>query len=261
MRVWPQQRVLIFLLLAVFVLGQFSFFNVVRDQFRFLVGLPVRAANSLGARAKNVATTIIAAGTISQENARLKQQINEDKAQIAQLKSVENENATLRNDLHFSSAHPEIKLLPATVISFSPSSVDQSIIIDQGEKAGIKEGQAVVSQGFLIGKIKKVSVSTAEIWLLANRNLLTPVQLTSSRTTGLLSGGIRGLVINNIPVDTKVEKGELVVTSNLEGLYPAGIAVGVVEEIVSRKEEIFQAARISSPVNISAISQVFVASL
>lgn len=261
MRVWPQQRLLTILLLLLFVVGQFPFFNTVRDQFRFLVGLPIRAANGAVLKLKNTAGVITAANSLSQENALLRQQLNEREATVANLKSVENENAILRSDLHFSSTHPQIKLLPATVIGFSPSGIDQAVTIDQGEKSGLKEGQAVVSQGYLIGKIKRVTTSTAEVWLLANRNLLTPVQLTSSQTTGLLSGGIRGLVINDIPVDTKVEKGELVVTSSLEGLYPAGIAVGRVEEIISRQEEIFQAARISSPININALSHVFVASL
>lgn len=259
MRTWPQQRILIGLLVLLFIAGQFSFFNVVRERFRFLVGLPSRAADSAVIRINNTIGVIRAASALAQENARLQQEINQRDATIANLNNVQNENITLREDLKFSQDHPELRLLPAAVISYSPITVDQALTIDQGANAGIKEGQAVVSQGFLIGKIQRVTNLTAEVWLLANRNLLTPVRLTTSQTTGILSGGIRGTIINSIPTDTTIEKGELVVTSNLEGLYPAGIAVGRVEEIISRKEEIFQTVRVSSPINISGINQVFVA--
>lgn len=259
MRVWPEQRIIIGLLITLLVVGQFSFFNIVRDKFRQFVGLPARAANSLVVRTKNTVGVITAASRLAEENAGLHQQLNEREATIAKLRQVENENVTLRQDLRFAQTHPELRLVPAAVIGYSPISVDQSLTINVGTKNGLKEGQAVVSQGFLIGKIKHITDSTAEVWLLANRNLVTPVRLTGSQTTGILSGGIQGMVISDIPVDTKIETGELVVTSNLEGLYPAGIAIGSVQEIISRQEEIFQTVRINSPINVSGINQVFVA--
>ncbi len=110
----------------------------------------------------------------------------------------------------------------------------------------------------MIGKIKNVSNTTAEIWLLSNRSLVTPVTLTGSQVTGLLKGGIRGLVVDNIPIDTKIEVGELVVTSSLEGLYPSGIAVGRIEEVISEQEEIFIEIRISSLVNVANVRTVFI---
>jgi rod shape-determining protein MreC len=64
--------------------------------------------------------------------------------------------------------------------------------------------------------------------------------------------------VDTIPTDTKVAVGEQVVTSPLEGLYPAGLAVGTVNEIISRKEEVFITLRVSSPVNIGNLTTVFV---
>lgn len=260
MRSNPPRFWLTLALVVLFTAGQFPFFNVVRDKFRFIVGLPARASNSVVIRVKNNLALLGSINDLAGQNARLEAEVNQKNAEIARLKSVENENATLRTDLNFSRAHPEFQLVPANIIGFSPESASQVITIDLGERDGLKLEQAVVAQGFLIGKVKRLSAQTAEVWLLANRNLLTPVRLTGSQTTGILSGGIRGMVVGNIPIDTKIEAGELVVTANLEGLYPAGIAVGQVEEIISRQEEIFLSTRINTPVNIGAINQVFIVS-
>lgn len=254
----PPRFWLTVVLVLVFIAAQFPAFNAVRDQFRYAVGYPARAADAVVKRVINGLSVISTINNLAAENAQLKAVINQKDARIAELQSVQNENETLRTDLNFAKSHPELKLTPANIINYSPEAISQVVTIDLGERDGIKEDQAVVAQGFLIGKVKRISASTSEVWLLANRNLLTPVRLTGSQTTGILSGGIRGMVVTNIPIDTVIQSGELVVTANLENLYPAGIAVGKVEEIISRTEEIFLAVRISSPVNVAAVNQVFV---
>lgn len=255
----PRRRTgLIIGLALLIVLAQFAFFQPVRDRARRLIGSPAIAADSIAGRIRNSFKLLFSVSDLGKENAQLKVTLNEQTAEIARLKAVENENIELRQDLSFAQSRTDLKLTPVSVIAYSPFGSFQVLTINKGSRDGLKEEQAVVAQGFLVGKIKKVSDTTAEVWLLTNRNLLTPVQLTSSRTTGILKGGIRGLVIDNIPIDTKVEVGEQVVTSDLEGLYPSGIAVGRIEEIISRKEEIFLAARISTPINTASLSRVFV---
>lgn len=245
-------------LVVLILLLQFPIFAPVRDLARRAVGYPAKVTASFFGGVGGFFKTIGSATKLGAENAALRAEVNQKDAEIAKLKTVEGDNAKLREDLKFSASRPDLKLLPAEIITYSPLGSYQAVSINRGARDGLKEEQAVVAQGYLIGKVKSVSENTAEIWLLANRNVITPVRLTSSQTSGILKGGIRGLVVDNIPIDTKVTKDELVVTSALEGLYPAGIAVGKVEEIISRSEEIFLAARISSPINVASIAQVFV---
>lgn len=252
-RVWVVASLILLVLLA-----QFAFFAPARDLARRMLSGPAMAVSAIG---KKVSDTVALIGTIRQlakENAQLREQTVTQLAEIADLTNVKNENEQLRQDLNFSNLHPELSLLPAEIISYSPIGSYQAFTINKGSSDGIKENQAVVSSGFLIGKVKNSTESTAEVWLLTNRNLATPVILTGSQVTGILKGGIRGLVVDNVPVDTAITPGELVVSSSLEGLYPAGLAIGQVEETISQKEEIFIALRISSPVNIANVRTVFV---
>lgn len=254
-----RQRSTYYIALALLILiAQFSIFSTVRDRARRLVSGPVELLNHSGSQLHTAIVLLGSINNLSKENAGLKANNAELQATVAKLQAVQNENQQLRKDLSFSQSQPTLKMLPAEIINYSPVGSYQAITIDKGRQDGLAENQVVISNGYVIGKIKNISNSTAEVWLLANRNLLTPVLLTGSQTTGILQGDISGLVINNIPIDAKVQVGESVVTSALDNLYPAGIAVGQVEQIISKKEDIFQSVRIGTPININSLTNVFV---
>jgi rod shape-determining protein MreC len=261
MRRWLGKRsTLIALAVLILILTQFRFFNPVRDALRTVISGPAHAVSAVGARAKSAFAVLFTVHDLARENTQLKEQLIAKEAEIAKLQFAQGENEQLKKDLQFRLSRSDFNVVAANVLNYSPTNIYQTITINRGSADGIAVGQAVVSAGFLVGKIQAVSEKTAEVWLLNNRNLLTPVMLTESQTVGLLKGSIRGLVVENIPLDTKVDKGTAVVTSALEGLYPAGIAVGVVEEVISAKEEIFLTLRISSPVNPSNLTSVLVIS-
>ncbi len=259
MRRWLGRRsTLIFLAIVVLILAQFGFSRTIRDSLRSALGGPGRFISDAGGRAKSAFAVLFTVQDLARENIELKEQLLAREAEVAKLQFAQGENEQLKKDLQFRLSRSEFSMIAANVLNYSPTNIFQTITINRGESDGIKVGQAVVSGGFLIGKVQAVSARTAEVWLLNNRNLVTPVMLTESQTVGLLKGSIRGLVVENIPLDTKVDKGTAVVTSALEGLYPAGIAVGVVEEIISAKEEIFLTLRVSSPINPSNLTSVLV---
>ena len=257
-RFFARRRILVGIIIALLIIAQLGIFKPVRDVAREGVARPIRW---LGTTSTKLGTAIRLLGSInnlSRENAGLREHNTELSAQVAQLEAVQGENAKLKEDLNFQQTRPDLEMIPAQIISFSPDSGYQIFTINRGQKDGLALEQAVVSSGFLVGKIKKLSDHTAEVWQLTNRNLLTPVTLAKSQVTGILQGGVSGLVVENIPVDASVQKGEAVVTSSLEGLYPAGIAVGTVEDISSKKEEIFLTIRVSSPLNVRNLGTVFV---
>lgn len=259
MRRWLGRRsTLIVAVLLILVLAQFRFFDPVRDLLRTSISGPAQAISTLGDRARSAFSVLFTVSDLARENTVLKEQLIAKDAQIAELQYARGENDQLRRDLQFQASRADLPMISAAVVNYSPTNVYQTLTINRGSSSGIAVGQAVVSSGFLVGKVQRVSDKTSEVALLSNRSLVTPVLLTESQTVGLLKGSIRGLVVENIPLDTKAEKGTAVVTSALEGLYPAGIAVGIVEEIISAKEEIFLTLRISSPINPSNLTTVLV---
>lgn len=257
-RLLGRKTTIIVVILLVALLTRFTFFAPARDGLRTALGSPAGFLTNIGSRFSGAFKVLFAVQDLSRENSQLRSELIQREAEVAELSHARGENEQLKKDLQFQQSRPDLKLLPASIVNYSPSSLYQAVTINRGSQDGVKTGQAVVSHGFLVGKVNRVSEKTAEVWLLSNRNLITPVMLTDTQTVGLLKGSIRGLVVENIPLDTKVAKGSPVVTSSLEGVYPAGIALGHVEEIISAKEEIFLTLRIATPVNPSNLTSVFV---
>lgn len=247
---------ILFVLLLVIVLPQ-PFFQPPKDFVRNVVAFPVKISTAGAAKVSQFFRIIFSLNELSGENARLREENNQLRAEIESLKATETENQLLKRELNFKQ-NTNFNLLPAQVLQYSPSGIFQSLTIDKGSEDGLAEAQPVVSQGYLVGRVGSVSKRTAEVLLITNRGLKTPVSLSSNGVVGLLIGGIRGLVVENIPLDTPVKQGDGVVTSSLEGLYPSGIAVGEVAEVISSKEDIFLTLRITTPLNLSALTRVFV---
>jgi len=197
--------------------------------------------------------------TLAKENQKLIEENLELQSNLSVLKEAQHENEILKKELGFANAKGDLKLIPANITGRSITGFLRTIIIDRGTLDGIKDGQAVLSQGFLVGTVRSTYENSAEVALITNYNSLVPVILEDSRATGLLRGGLKGLTVEEIPLNIEVKSSEPVVTSGLGGDIPPGILIGQVGEIISHEGEIFQKATVNSPVQIYYLEFVFVA--
>lgn len=225
----------------------------------FLVAKPfVIVSNYTVDRAAMFFKNLISLNSLGRQNQKLIRENLELQSELAILKEVQHENEILKKEMGFLSNKGELKLVPANIISRSPSGYLKTIIIDRGAKDGVEQGQAIVSQGFLVGTVRNVFSGSSEVILITDNNSLVPVVLQDSRGTGLLRGGLKGLTVEDIPLNIVSKKGEQVVTSGLGGDIPPGIMVGQVEEAISYSGEIFQKVTVKSPIQIYFLEFVFV---
>jgi len=201
---------------------------------------------------------LILLGSLGQENQKLIQENLELQSQLAILKEVQHENEILKNEMGFLSRKGDLKLISANIIGRAISGYLKTIVIDRGAKDGVTIRSAVISQGFLVGTVTEIMENSSEVTLITDNNSLVPVVLQDSRGSGLLRGGLKGLTVENIPLNIPIKEGEQVVTSGLGGEIPPGILVGKVEGIVSKEGEIFQKVSVNSPIKIYFLEFVFV---
>lgn len=187
-------------------------------------------------------------------------------------KHLEDENKSLKADVvrltenvHLCSAiNSEINLsrlagfslVEGRIVGRTPGSFNQDIIVNLGQKDGIKEGAAVLSSGYLIGQVKKVDSTQSEIHLIFSHDSLIPAVLEKSRETGLVQGGLQGLSLTEIPATTQVKTQDRVLTSALGGDLPAGILIGETQEVLKEKNNLFQSVKINSPIEVSTLEIV-----
>lgn len=219
-----------------------------------------RALVAAGRKVANIAAIFSEIANLRKDNQRLSEDLIRAKVDSTKLTELEIENQELKKLLNYKEAHPEMKLISANVIGLDPTNFYDSVVIDRGSDDGIEKGMAVVLLGVLVGKIDQVMPRTSQVLLITSKDSIVQVMLESSRTAGVLKGGISGMTLENIPLDTPVAAEENVITSGLGGKLPKGLFVGKAGKEVSVKSDIFKTVEVKSEVNFSKLETLFVVS-
>ncbi|HOE74720.1 MAG TPA: rod shape-determining protein MreC [bacterium] len=178
-------------------------------------------------------------------------------AEVATLQALEKENEILRAEIDLNKQlYRAEKAISARVISRSPANFLQSYVLDVGANQGVEVGQTVTSSGYLLGQVRSVTPNTSEVILITSGRLLLPAILQNSKATGVISGGLEGLTLEEISLDTQVEEGELIFTQDIDGIVVANIPVATVSSVQARKGDIFQTIIANSPLDFTKITVV-----
>ena len=174
-----------------------------------------------------------------QTRSSLKKQLEEQSSQINSLRLMANqaeiletENSHLRKllslqqKLNFKSLAAEVVFSP-----LSPSS--QKIIINRGSADGVKSGMPIASDTGVMGQIIRVFENSSEATLLEDRDFSIPVLVERNGLRTVLFGVGRGEPLelryaNNL---ADLDVGDHLITSGIDGTYPAGIPVAIITKI------------------------------
>lgn len=193
------------------------------------------------------------------QNAELEAEIAQLQAQIIELQQQNSELEVLSALLDFARAHPENEYLSAAVIGRDPSPFLHYVIINRGSDDGLQRGMPVVSQQGLIGRIAAVTAGAASIQLITDPAVAINVVIQPSEAEASLEGSITGEInVVEIPLDTSVQPGDLVLTSGLGGSYPANIVIGQITSARSRPFDLFQSASVQPVADFSQLDIVLV---
>ena len=179
--------------------------------------------------------------------------------------TLEKEIEELKDALELNKTLTEYDPVNATVLSRNKSYWFNTMTIDKGSKQGIEENMAVITKNGFVGKITKVYRNASEVKLITSDDINFKVGV-AIRSNGIDYYGIlngydpeKGLVkISGIDKTTVINKGDVVLTSGLGEMFPAGIYVGEVEEIESDKYNLSKIISIKTKQNFSNIHYVTV---
>lgn len=144
---------------------------------------------------------------------------------------LEAENLSLRSLLNFRPPEPN-RFLTARVIADNSGAFVRSLAVNLGTLNGVADGQAVLGDQGLAGRIVQAGERSARILLLTDLNARIPVVLERSRHRGVLGGDNTDLPrLLHLPLEAEVEVGDRVVTSGHGGMFPPGLPVGVVRAV------------------------------
>jgi rod shape-determining protein MreC len=194
---------------------------------------------------------------IRAENRDLKEQIQ--KLRLEQVRLNEDAEQARRLQALFAFKEQYIqKTTPAQVIGSSGSLHSRIIYIDKGESDGIRPDMAVITPDGIVGKVFKAYRSTAQILLIDDQTSGVGAILEKSRLQGILRGTANGeVVLEKVMTDEPVQKGEKVLTSGGDRIFPKGLPVGTVTS-VSPGAELFLNIQVRPAANLGKLEEVLV---
>lgn len=166
-------------------------------------------------------------GMLRTENQRLHDQVAT--LQLSQLRqqALEQENAELR-ELRARLPPLVKKWLVAEVIGIDSGTLRQRLIINRGAHEGVQVNQPVVDGAGIVGQVAHVGPWSAEIILITDPEHAIPVQVQRNglRTIAVGSGNADEMLLPYLAVNSDIRSGDVLVSSGLGGVFPAGYPVG-----------------------------------
>ena len=107
------------------------------------------------------------------------------------------------------------------------------IIVNRGSRDDITPGLPVIDHAGVVGQVTRVFPFTSEVTLLTDKDQAIPVQVLRSGLRSIVYGrGNSGLLdLRFVAQDADIQVGDVLVTSGLDGMYPAGLAVARVTQV------------------------------
>lgn len=174
--------------------------------------------------------------------------------EINDLKKVLNLNRTLS----------ESSYLNATVVTRNIGYWYNNVIIDKGEKDGVKKDMAVITNDGLVGIVLKTSILNSTVKLLTtsdtNNKVSVKIKIDEENFVyGLLSRydkDKKSFIVEGIADNKDIPKGSMVTTTGLGNDFPSGILIGRVEDIAKDNFDLAKTVLVKSSVNFDDISYV-----
>ncbi|WP_188453508.1 rod shape-determining protein MreC [Virgibacillus oceani] len=217
--------------------------------------------------AANIFTNIDDLKNTYDENKLLKEKLSQYKGLIYEVQEIKEENEQLRKTLEKTESIRDFNPIQAAVMSRTPERWVEQLTINKGEQDGVKTDMAVITADGMVGKIQTTSEFTSTVQLLTGFDQFNRISATISRKDGKDIFGMieefdeetNSLLFKIIEESDKdLKKGELVVSSGMGGVFPAGLLIGTVKEVVPDQYGLTRTALIKPAADMYEINNVII---
>jgi rod shape-determining protein MreC len=169
---------------------------------------------------------------LHRDNAELRAGQLRDAQALLALEAVLRENENLRQLLGAQTKLPA-RAIFAEIVYAGRDPFSRKVIVDRGSQHGVGAGHAVIDAAGVLGQVTRVQPLLAEVTLLTDKDHAIPVQLLRNGLRGVAYGSGDGstMELRHMAANAEVEKGDLLVTSGIDGVYPVGLPVARVVRV------------------------------
>lgn len=179
-------------------------------------------------------------GQLFEENAALRAK-NLALSQAAQrFETAEADAAQLRR-LIGAAEKLVVKATPAEILYAGRDPYSHKVFVNLGERQGVKPGSPVADEAGVIGQVTRVHPLVSEVTLITDQDHVVPIQVVRNGLRAIaFGGGASGMLeLRFTAGNAEIQNGDRLVTSGIDGTYPAGLPVATVVRIERDAENSF----------------------
>ncbi len=156
------------------------------------------------------------------------------RADLQRLTFLQTENLHLRSLLD-SSKRIGQKVLIAEILTVDLDPYKRQLLLSKGERDGVYVGQPLIDARGIMGQVKTVTPFTSTALLITDPSHALPVMINRNGMRAIAegTGQENRLSLPHIPNNADVQVGDLLLTSGLGCVFPAGYPVGEISEITT----------------------------
>jgi rod shape-determining protein MreC len=186
-------------------------------------------------------------GTYFSTLSGLERQVRELKTQqiamaqtLQQAQLTQAENAQLRKLLEAQEKVPG-KTMLAEILYDARDVFTRKVILNRGTQQGVTAGLPVIDNQGVVGQVTRVFPFTSEVTLLTDKEQAIPVQVLRNglRSVAYGRGQSGNLDLRFMAPNADVVVGDILITSGIDGVYPAGLAVARVTQVENSANGMF----------------------
>lgn len=245
-----------------------SFFSSASGPFSGILGIvttPLRGGlSSLAEWMENRYDYAFRYDELVQENKELKQRVAELEQDAREAQDALEENERYRDLLGLSEKRTDLDYESAYVTARGATNWSSTITLNKGSKHGVSVNNCVIDQyGNLVGVVTEVSYNWCTIITVTDPELEMGGLISRTNSAAILEGdfslmGEGKLKLTYLPENTQVISGDEVLTSGLGGVYPSGLKVGIIDEILTDASGLSRYVVISPSTDLDDLRQVFI---
>src|SRR5688500_17114213 len=207
----------------------------------------------------------LALQSVRSDNEQLRREVAQLQVALQQQRALAQQSHTLVELLQLRE-QIQLDTVAAEVIAGSASPDFRTLTIDKGTAHGLRPDMAVIAPAGVVGRIITPSARAAKVQLLIDRNAAAGGLIERSRAQGVVIGTGDRLRMEYVSSTADIKVGDRVVTSGIEGIYPAagrdgnypkGFVIGQIESI-ERGGGMFSSIVITPAVDYSSLEDVLV---
>jgi rod shape-determining protein MreC len=239
----PLARLAFFGLISIALLfldTRYGYLESIRQVAAIIVYPLQRAARVPGEALGAVGAYFASQRALTDENAELKRRLVERAAPAQGYALARQENERLKALLdirgRYADAATAVDVLYAGRDPFA-----QKLFVNKGSDAGLKPGEAVIDAEGVVGQVTRVFPFMAEVTLLTDKGHAVPVKVERSGLRSVLYGAGAGRLpeLRFMAPNADIRTGDILVTSGMDGTYPAGLAVARVATLERETGQMF----------------------